>query len=141
MGVFLGGHKKRPGVPIIAWASEEDDLTPDFNINLPRQVLANDVLVMQYRALPGGTFAQYFSYTVTAGDIIDDTITIPGGNALAEDDYEFRARLERGALVSAWSSILTIALVSEGDTGDPPTMQFDDAVNSGLIAVLADDPF
>jgi hypothetical protein len=106
-----------PGAVIIDWASAPSDLTPDFDIDLPGDVLEDDVLRMHYRELPSGAFADYFTHTLTAGDLASGTITVPGVSPLTAGDYEFRARLERaGANNGAWSDTVEVNLLEEALT-------------------------
>lgn len=109
-----------PAAPALTWNSLETDDEPDFLIDLPsgnvdpiQDAAADDHLIIEYQLQAGGAWTEYVDHTLTAGDITDDTITIAGVGSVANGDYYFRARIERGALIGTNSTNeeVTIAVV------------------------------
>lgn len=99
-----------PLAPILTWDDNTADTTPNFSVDLPsgngapRDAAANDVLRIQYSSDSGANWSAYLTHTLDAGDIAGDPITVTGVTPLANGSYVFRARLERGSIVSAWSA-------------------------------------
>lgn len=95
-----------PFAPDIIWDGDETDSRPDFDvimwsgIGAPHDTAVGDVLRIRNITL-GNT---YLTHTFTSDDIAGIPFTVSGVTPLANGDYDFDARIERGLLVSAWSA-------------------------------------
>lgn len=106
-----------PAVPFMTWASTEADSTPNFNLGLPAGIgdgtdaEVGDDLVVQYQTAGGDWTSPttYVTHTLISDDLSLTTIPETGA-AIADGEYDFRARLERGALVSDWSADVSVVL-------------------------------
>jgi hypothetical protein len=103
-----------PSLSGVEWVSAEDDAEPDFDVDLPGSATAGDDLVAQVSVANADTWSAYFTHTLSAQDIIDDEITISGVDTLANGDYDFRFRLERGVLVGAWFVVEDVTINTAG---------------------------
>jgi hypothetical protein len=106
-----GGSVVVPAAPALTWNSLETDDEPDFLVDLPngnvdpiQDAAADDHLIIEYQLQAGGAWTEYVDYVLLSGDITDDTITVTGVGSVANGDYFFRARLERGALIGTDSA-------------------------------------
>lgn len=92
--------------PSIEWDGDETDSRPDFDVifwrgaGAPFDTAVGDVLRIRNITL-GST---YLTHTFTSDDIAGTPFTVSGVTPLANGDYDFDARIERGAHVSAWSA-------------------------------------
>ena len=144
IGISIGAGRHifagpAPAAPLLTWASAETDASPDFDIDLPSGFGApldaeeDDVLVIQY-STNGTDWTEYLSHTLTAGDLVDDEIELTA-DELANDEYEFRARLERGAAASDWSA--SEAVTIEADVTAPSISVLSPADNAADVAIAA----
>lgn len=98
-----------PTAPTLTWDGVATDTTPNFDVGLPggaapgAAAVADD-LVIQYSADSGANWSAYLTDPLDAGDIAGSPLTETGVTPLAGGSYTFRARLVRGAHVSAWSA-------------------------------------
>jgi hypothetical protein len=115
LGAVLGGASTPavvvPAAPALTWNSLETDDEPDFLVDLPsgnvdpdQDAAADDHLIIEYQLQAGGAWTEYVDRTLIAGDITDDTISVSGVGSVANGDYFFRARIERGALIGTNSA-------------------------------------
>jgi hypothetical protein len=117
---LLGGSGESvvvPAAPVLVWASLETDDEPDFEVDLPNgnvdpieDAAEGDHLIFEYQLQSGGAWTEYLDHTLTAGDITDDDISVPGVDSVADGDYFFRARLERGALIGTNSASVEVTI-------------------------------
>lgn len=117
----------------VTWTSAASDTTPGFDLDLPVGAAADDVIRADVSDDGLNDWAEYFSYTLTSQDIIDDEITVSGITPLAEGDYDFRFRLERGAAVSGWTSIVNVTI-----NAAPTISSLSPADNATGVALGAD---
>lgn len=95
-----------PFAPDITWDGDETDSRPDFDVIIwsglgdPHDTAVGDVLRIRNLTL-GNT---YLTHTFTSDDIAGTPFTVSGVTPLANGDYDFDARIERGLLVSTWSA-------------------------------------
>lgn len=98
-----------PFAPVLTWVGDEADRTPDFDVDIPsgngapHDAAADDVLRIQYSSNGGSSWNAYLTHTFTSGDIAGDPITVSGVTPIVNGSYLFRARIERGLFLSAWS--------------------------------------
>lgn len=87
----------------VTWITPSTDTTPDFQLTLPSDKTAGDIVKFEYRVTGIGSYATYLTHTVTSGDIAAGTITLTGVIALTDlTQYDFRAHIERGTQASVW---------------------------------------
>lgn len=116
-----------PDAPTLEWTSDEDDITPNFDVGLvislgaPHDTEVDDVLIIQYQPTGEGWVSPslYLSHVITAEDLSEATLD-EFGPELDEGVYDFRARLERGLAFSEWTADVevTIDLSPPGGTFD-----------------------
>lgn len=100
------GSDQDPYAPDIEWDGDETDNRPDFDVIIwsglgaPYDTAVGDVLRIRNITL-GST---YLTHTFTSDDIDGVPFTVSGVTPLANGDYEFDARIERGSNISAWSA-------------------------------------
>lgn len=125
--------------PTLTWTGDETDTRPDFDVDIsigngaPFDAAANDVLRLEYSANAGSSWNAYLTHTLTSGEIAGDPITVSGVSALSNGDYLFRARIERGAHVSAWSD-------SEAVTVDAVALASGTPIGLLLVLTRAGNP-
>lgn len=114
-GRLKGAAVPTISAPALTWTGDTTDSRPDFDVNIPvgsgTAVAAGDVLRLQYSGDGGSNWSAYLTHTLTSGEITGDPITVSGVSALVSGNYLFRARLERGVILSAWSASETVTLV------------------------------
>jgi hypothetical protein len=121
LGAVLGGASTPavvvPAAPALTWNSLETDDEPDFLVDLPsgnvdpdQDAAADDHLIIEYQLQAGGAWTEYVDRTLIAGDITDDTISVSGVGSVANGDYFFRARIERGALIGTNSANASVTI-------------------------------
>lgn len=115
----------------LEWIVDESNNKPLFYIDLPdadeipfRNAVVGDVIHIQRATHGGSTWTDYLIKTLTSGDMSGDGISFPL-TSIAEvpnGDYDFRLRLERGPITSAWSAsvevIIDAAVVTDEDDVD-----------------------
>jgi hypothetical protein len=107
--------------PTLAWESAEDVNPPLLVIGLPDDTEAGDHIVVEVSDDDGGSWDPYLDVVVDDpdGEEQDETAA-----ALEVGDYVFRARMERGAEVSDWSTEVDVTIsgyafrnwVAQGDS-------------------------
>lgn len=95
--------------PALVFVGPSSDTTPALDVGgLSLIAEVDDLIEVQRRLSPNGDWGAYVtSAALTALQIAGDAITVSGATPLGEDDYDFRARLKRGALDGTWSNIVT----------------------------------
>jgi hypothetical protein len=124
--------------PVLTWDEEADDETPDFTVDFDEDTAEDDVIRLQIdNDIAFGSPIE-ITNTLDAAEILAGEITMASGT-LADGTYYVRARVEQplNTPISDWSNVEEIAIVGGGGLV-VPTMQFDDAANSQLLAVLDD---
>lgn len=110
--------------PILTWTGDTSDATPDFDVDLssglgaPRDTATNDVLRVQYSTDGGSNWNAYLTHSFTSGEIAGTPITVSGVSSLANAAYLFRARIERGGILSPWSSSAAATVTVTSDDND-----------------------
>lgn len=116
------GSDQDPYAPSIEWDGDETDSRPDFDVitwvglGAPYDTAVDDVLRIEYSANGGSSWNAYLTHTFTSGDIAGTPFSVSGVSALANGDYLFRDRDERGSNVSSWSSSESVTI--DADDGD-----------------------
>jgi hypothetical protein len=120
----LGNDPLAPGaLTEISWTENPTaDTTPGFSVNLPSgngaplDAAADDHLIGEYQENGTGSWIEWLDYTLTGTDIIDDTISVSGVDALPAGTHTARFRLERGVHIGPNTSAdnITIASASTG---------------------------
>jgi hypothetical protein len=103
----LGGSSI--AAPFLIFVGPSNDSTPALDVGgLAAIAQVGDLIEAEYFLLPGGPWTAYFtSAPLTAPQIAGDTIAVSGVAPIENGDYEFRARLKRGARNGAWSNVVT----------------------------------
>lgn len=103
--------------PTLTWTGDTADTTPDFDVVIssglgaPRDAAAGDVLRIEYSANAGSSWNAYLTHAFIQAEIDGATITVSGASALGTGSYLFRARIERGTIISAWSASSAVTIV------------------------------
>jgi hypothetical protein len=116
--------------PSIALVSPANDNRPDFDIGIPVSSLVSDVFRLQ--ANDGSGYVDYIVHSLTSGDLSSGAITIPGVTPLADGSYTYRARMERVAAFSSYSTT-----VSGNIDTTAPTITTPSAINNNEGSLLA----
>ena len=119
-GGSSGNDPLAPGaLTEITWTENPTaDTTPGFSVNLPSgngaplDAAADDHLIGEYQENGVGAWIEWLDYTLTGTDIIDDTISVSGGTAMASGTHPARFRLERGAHIGPNTSAADIEITS-----------------------------
>jgi len=114
--IIPAGGGTPPNAPVLTLASSTSDTTPDFDIDLPSgaangtEARVGDVLIVQDSPDAGSNWNTYVSHVLVSGDLSGNAVGATA-TALPSGSYQYRARLERGALYSSWSAVVSGSIV------------------------------
>lgn len=133
-----------PDAPSLTWTSSPTDNTPNFDIGLPEgngapgDIVAGDVLVIEYSGDGGSTWTTYLTHSITSGDISSGTINESGVGPVADGSYLFRGHLTRtGSANSPNSSNVSVLIDTTGPTITTPTTASVPSLTTLAVALTA----